>query len=65
MAEVATRRRRRRFQQLSRGKHADAAKVRIVVAAVLAAGADAVLVAYRLPIPGAHLVTAQPAEEVA
>ena len=34
------------------------AEVRIVVAAVLAAAADAVLVAHHLPKLGAHLVTA-------
>jgi hypothetical protein len=43
--------------------------VRIVVAAVLAAATDAALVAHRLPILGAHLVTdsvtAQPVVEVA
>jgi hypothetical protein len=39
--------------------------VRIVVAAVLAAAADAVFVAYHLLKLGAHLVTAQPAEEIA
>jgi len=45
-------------------KHVDAVEVRIVVAAVLAAAADVVLVADRLPILGAHLVTAKPVEEV-
>jgi hypothetical protein len=39
--------------------------VRIVVAAVLAAAADSVLVAHQLPIIGAHLLTAQPVEEMA
>jgi hypothetical protein len=39
--------------------------VRIFVAEVLAAAADAVLVAHHLQILGAHLVTAQPVEEVA
>jgi hypothetical protein len=34
-------------------KHADAVEVRIVVAAVLAAVADAVLVEHHLPKPGA------------
>jgi hypothetical protein len=38
--------------------------VRIVVAAVLAAAADPVLVAHHLPKLGAHLVTARPVEEV-
>jgi hypothetical protein len=46
-------------------KHVDAADVRIVDAKVLAAAADAVLVAHHLPILGAYLVTAQPVEEVA
>jgi hypothetical protein len=45
--------------------YVDAAEVRIVVAAVLAAAADAVLVANHLSIPGAHLVTARPFEEIA
>jgi hypothetical protein len=39
--------------------------VRIVAAAVLAAAADAVLVAHHLPRLGAHLVTAWPDEGVA
>jgi hypothetical protein len=39
-------------------KHADAAELRIVVAAVLAVAADAVLVAQRLLKLGAHLITA-------
>jgi hypothetical protein len=39
-------------------KHADAEELRIVVAAVLAAAADAVLVAHHLPKFGAHLVIA-------
>jgi hypothetical protein len=38
--------------------------VRIAVAAVLAAAADAVLVAHHLPKLGAHLVTARPVEEM-
>jgi hypothetical protein len=46
-------------------KHVDAAEVRIVVAAVLAAAADAVLVAHHLPKLDAHLITARPFEEVA
>ena len=41
------------------------AEVRIVVAAVLAAAADAVLVAHHLPVLGAHLVTTRLVEEVA
>ena len=45
--------------------HVNAAEVRIVVAAVLAAAADAVLIANHLPQLGAHLVTAQLVEEVA
>jgi|AntAceMinimDraft_5_1070358.scaffolds.fasta_scaffold582109_1 hypothetical protein len=40
-------------------------QVRIVVAAVLAAAADAVLVAHHLPKFGARLVTARPVEEAA
>ena len=39
-------------------KHADAAELRVVVAAVLAVAADAVLVAQHLLKLGAHLVTA-------
>jgi hypothetical protein len=39
--------------------------VRIVVASVLAAAANAVLVAHHLPKLGAHLVAARPAEEIA
>ena len=39
-------------------KQFDAAELRIAVAALLAAAVDAVLVAYYLPILGAHLVTA-------
>jgi len=39
-------------------KHVDEVEVRIVAAAVLAAAADAVLVAHHLPKLGAHLVTA-------
>jgi hypothetical protein len=46
-------------------KHVDAAEVRIVVAAVLAAAADAVFVAHHLLTLGAYLVTARPVEEVA
>jgi hypothetical protein len=45
-------------------KQVDAAEVRIVVAAVLAAAADAVLVANHLPKLCAHLVTARPVEEI-
>jgi hypothetical protein len=37
-------------------KHADAAELRVVVAAVHAVAADAVLVAYHVPNLGAHLV---------
>jgi len=44
-------------------KYADAAELRIVVAEVLAAAADAVLVAHNHPKLGAHLVTAQPVEK--
>ena len=40
-------------------------EVRIVVAAVLAAAADAALVAHHLQKLGAHLVTARPFEEIA
>ena len=39
-------------------KHANAAELRVVAAAVLAVAADAVLVAHHLPKLGAHLVTA-------
>jgi hypothetical protein len=39
-------------------KHVDAAELRGVVAEVLAAAADAVLVAHHLPKLGAHLVIA-------
>jgi hypothetical protein len=46
-------------------KHVDAAELRVVVAAVLAAAADAVLVAHHLPKLSAHLVTARPLEEIA
>jgi hypothetical protein len=46
-------------------KYVDAAEVRIVIAAVLSAAADAVLVAHHLLKHGARLVTAQPAKEVA
>ena len=46
-------------------KYDDAAEVRIVVAEVLAAAADAVLVAHHLKNIVAHLVTARPVEEVA
>jgi hypothetical protein len=48
MAVVATRRRRRRFQQLSRSKHVDAVEVRIVAAEILAAAADVILAAMYL-----------------
>ena len=44
--------------------HVDGAEVRIAIALVLAAAADAVLVAQRLPKIGAHLVTARPVEEI-
>jgi hypothetical protein len=40
-------------------KYFDAAEVRIAVAAVLGAAADAVLVAQHLPELGAHLATAR------
>jgi len=43
-------------------KYVDAVEVRIVVAAVLAAGATAVLVAPHLPKLCAYLVTARPVE---
>jgi hypothetical protein len=46
-------------------KYVEAAEVRIVVAEVLAAAADAVLVAHHLPKLVAHLVTARPVEEIA
>jgi hypothetical protein len=39
-------------------KHVDAVEVRIGVASVIAAAADAVLVAHHLPKLGDHLVTA-------
>jgi hypothetical protein len=39
-------------------KHADAAELRVVAAAVLAASADAVLVTHHLPKLGLHLATA-------
>jgi len=55
----------RTVHEVARVKHVDAAEVRIVFTAVLAAAADAVLVAYRLPILGAYLVTARPDEETA
>jgi hypothetical protein len=45
--------------------HVDAAEVRIAFAAVLAAAADAVLVAHHFPKLGAHPVTARPVEEIA
>ena len=51
-------RRARTFYPWPCGKQVDVAEVRIVVAAVLAAAADAVLVAHHLPKLGAHLVTA-------
>jgi hypothetical protein len=41
-------------------KHVDVVEVRIVVATVLAAAADAVLVAHHLPKLCARLVTARP-----
>ena len=46
-------------------KNVDAAEVRVVVAAVLTAAADAVLVAHYLPKLYVHLVTARPVEEIA
>jgi hypothetical protein len=46
-------------------KHVVAAEVCIVVAALLTAAADAVLVACHLPKLGAHLITARPVEEEA
>jgi hypothetical protein len=46
-------------------KHVDAAEVRIVIAKVLAAAADAALVANHLLKLGAHLVTVRPVEELA
>jgi hypothetical protein len=39
-------------------------EVRIVVAGILAAAADAVLIAHHLPIFGAHLVTTRLVEQV-
>ena len=45
-------------------KHVDAAEVCVVVAAVLAAAADAVLVAHHLQKLGLNLVTARPVEEI-
>jgi hypothetical protein len=39
-------------------KRVDAAELGIVIAVVLAAAAEAVLVAHRLSTPGAHLATA-------
>jgi hypothetical protein len=44
--------------------HADAVEVRVVAASVLAAAADAVLVAHHLTKLGAHLATAQPSEKI-
>ena len=44
-------------------KHVDTPEVRIVVTAVLAAAADAVLVAHRLQKHGTHLATARHVEE--
>jgi hypothetical protein len=44
-------------------KHVYAVEVRIAVATVLAAAADAVLVAHHLSKLGSHLVTARPFEE--
>jgi hypothetical protein len=46
-------------------KHVDAVELRIVLAAVPAAAADAVLIARHLPKRGAHLVIARPVEEIA
>jgi hypothetical protein len=46
-------------------KHVDAAEIRIVVAVVLAAAADTVLVAHHLTKLGVHPVTARPVEEIA
>jgi hypothetical protein len=46
-------------------KHVDALELRIVVAAVLAAAADAVLVAHHLPKLCARLVAAPHAKEIA
>jgi hypothetical protein len=46
-------------------KHVNAVEVRIVYSVVLAAAADAVLVAHQLSKLGAHLVTARPVEEIA
>jgi hypothetical protein len=46
-------------------KHVDAAEVRIVVAAVLAAAANAVLIADNLPKICAYLFTARPVDEIA
>jgi hypothetical protein len=46
-------------------KHVHAAEVLTVVAAVLAAAADAVLVAHHLTKLGANLVTARPVEVIA
>jgi hypothetical protein len=40
-------------------------ELRIIIAAVLAAAANAVFVAHHLPKLGAHLVTARPVEEIA
>jgi hypothetical protein len=45
-------------------KHVDAAEVRIVVAAVLAAAANALLVANHLPKPGVYLITARLVEKI-
>jgi hypothetical protein len=46
-------------------KNIDAAEVRIAVAEILAAAAEAVFVAHHVPKLGAHLVTARPVEEIA
>ena len=46
-------------------KHVDAVELRLVIAAVLAAAADAVLVAHHFPELAAHLATTQPVEELA
>ena len=45
--------------------YVDAAEVRIAFATVLAAAANAVLVAHHLQKLGGHLVTARPVEEIA
>ena len=45
-------------------KYTDAAEVRIVAAAIIAAAADAVLIAHHLHKLGAHLITARPVEKI-